>query len=274
MRVLDKSVRSIIPALFGIMILLDVENSSNHFAFAGRPLATEDAGVAGSGVFQLEIGNDYAFQNGDREFTFTPTPIVGLWKRLELSADFPASFVWPEEGKNREGFSDINLILKTLFVPETQWSPSVLLRSQIKFENGNEEKELGSGDEDFGLISVFTKEIKSFTFHANVGYIFVGSGKDETLRDFIPYGFAGECRLTERIKVVAEMYVETGSHFDSGGAEHHHGFNPLAGLTFQLTKNVVLDTGFRVSFADEERPEYGLVAGVSVSTDMKEWLKK
>lgn len=46
--------------------------------FAYRPLGTEDAGVAGKGVFQLEVSYDYLkWESGHFEYLFLIVPIYG-----------------------------------------------------------------------------------------------------------------------------------------------------------------------------------------------------
>ena len=51
-------------AIFGISFYFVTES------FAGRPLSTEDAGVAGKGAVQLELGGEYARQeNGGKDFS-------------------------------------------------------------------------------------------------------------------------------------------------------------------------------------------------------------
>lgn len=232
--------------------------------FAGRPFSTEDAGVAGLGVFQLEEGMVFSHQNQDEEFSFTTTPIVGLTPWLEVSADFPASFLQPKEGKNVEGWSDINLVTKLQFLPEKKYTPVLLVKNVVKFSNGNVAKGLGSGDEDFQWVGVATKTIQNLTLHSNVGYTFVGDKKDESLRDYLIYGLAAEYELFDRVKAVAEVYGERGKHFDSDSFNHHR-FNPLAGLTFQVTENVVLDLAWKGGWANHERPEHALLIGVSLN---------
>ena len=259
-------------AAFGLFLLCGGPGFEMPSAYAGRPFATEDAGVAGRGVFQLEEGMQYADKNRDEEFSLTTTPILGLTDWLEVSADFPASFLRPEEGKNVEGWSDISLITKTQIFPEKEFIPATLLKTVVKFSNGNDAKGLGSGDEDVQLVGVLSKTVKNLTVHGNAGYAFVGDDQDEALRDYLIYGVASEYKLSDRWKVVGELYGEKGGHFDSD-ASNHHRLNPLVGLTFQVSPNVLLDLVWKVGLTNNENPEQAVIAGLSISFDHV-WKKK
>jgi hypothetical protein len=52
-----------------VLILVFVISPENISAY--RPLGTEDAGVAGKGVGQMEISWDYLKWNGDEEHLFS-----------------------------------------------------------------------------------------------------------------------------------------------------------------------------------------------------------
>ena len=258
--------RKIIFFVIGIYLALTTPRAS----WGARPLTTEDAGVAGKGHVQTEVGNGFTWQRGaDRNYTLLLTPIYGLTNRIELSAEFPFTVLRrrsDEEGSQIEtGFSDTNLVFKGLVIPEENFVPATLFKPYVKLASGDEDQGLGSGDEDVGLVSVFTKTIGQATLHANVGYVFVGSKSDETLKDFIFYAFAGEYAVTQRTKLVAEWFMETNSHFDSGTSKHHNRCNSQIGFTYQVAKPVILDLGFQVGFGDEDKPEYGLTVGASIN---------
>jgi|TARA_B100001971_G_scaffold152052_1_gene141253 hypothetical protein len=58
-----------------------------NYTFAERPFSTEDAGAAGKGVFQLELGAEYVRQsNRVKGYFLQFVPISGVTDRLELSA--------------------------------------------------------------------------------------------------------------------------------------------------------------------------------------------
>ena len=63
-------------------------------ALAYRPFYTEDAGVAGLGIFQTEVSLDYfKWKNGDIDKIFLlVSPIWGPTENVELSTEYLMSF--------------------------------------------------------------------------------------------------------------------------------------------------------------------------------------
>lgn len=180
-------------------------------ALAGRPFMTEDAGVAGKGVMQLELGSEYVKQsNGDNEYFLQFVPIYGLIDWLELSLELPYKFAEVRGNDDINGLEDVLLGLKTLILKEES-APALLLKTVVKFDNGDESNGLGSGDMDVGFVAAATKGMGNLTLHANIGYTFVGNDFDPNLKNYILYGVAGEYSFTEKINLMAEIYGESNS---------------------------------------------------------------
>ena len=233
------------------------------FVYAERPFSTEDAGVAGKGVAQVEIGVEYARQlNGDKEYASLFLPVYGLTERLEFSAEFPHKLTSFKEGGDEEGLEDVSLVLKTLIVEEVGNIPAFLVKTVVKLDNGDEDKGLGSGEKDLGLVAVATKSIGPLTFHANIGYTFVGNDFDPTLKDYLLYGVAGEYEVGDKTRLMMELYGESNSHFDVDAFKHHD-LQALLGSTYQLTERVVFDAAIKIGMTDDS-PDYGLTSGVSI----------
>lgn len=233
-------------------------------SYAGRPFSTEDAGVAGKGIAQLELSAEYARQdNGDKDYTFLFVPIYGITERLEFSVEFPYRLTRPEVGDDEEGFEDVNLVLKGLIIEEGDKTPAFLIKAVLKLDNGNEGKGLGSGDKDLSIVAVATKVIGPLTLHANLGYTFVGKDYDLILKDYIIYGITGEYAVGEKVKVVGELYGESNSHFDVD-AFHHHDLQALLGMTYQWKEKVMADIALKVGLTDDS-PDYGFTAGLSIT---------
>ena len=237
--------------------------SFTGFVYAGRPFSTEDAGVAGKGVAQLEVSVEYAKQpNGDKEYVSYFIPVYGLTERLEFSAEFPHKLTNFKEGGGEEGLEDVSLVLKTLIVEERDNMPAFLIKTAVKLDNGDEDKGLGSGDKDLGLVAVATKNIGPSTLHVNIGYAFAGNDFDPALKDYVIYGMAGEYPLTEKLKLMIELYGESNSHFDVDAFKHHD-LQALLGSTYQLTERMVFDAAIKVGLTDDS-PDYGLAVGMSI----------
>src|SRR3972149_9158609 len=175
-------------------------------AFAYRPFTTEDAGVAGQGVTQVEVSLDrLEWDNDDDEFVFMVAPIYGVTERLEVSAELPYLWHKPEVGDSESGPGDMNLVLKYLLSEEDGIHPALAAKAAIKTSSGDHKKGLGTGDEDLSLVLAATKTVEKFILHAQFGYTFVGDDKDDNLRDVTVYGVAVDYGLQEDLRLAAEI---------------------------------------------------------------------
>ena len=236
---------------------------SNSFAY--RPLVTEDAGVAGKGVAQLELSWDYLKWNGDRENVLLFVPIFGVTERIELSAEIPY-LLHNHEGKERmDGIGDTNLVGKFVLLEEKESRPALALKGVLKTKSGNEEKGLGSGDIDYSIVGAASKNFGTLTLHVMLGYTLVGADGDDNVRDIYLYGLAADYSVTEKFHVVAE--IAGNRHPDRAASE-----DPLSGLlgfTHQVAAKVILDGGVRYGFNNaapkwncQRRPDIALKLAV------------
>ncbi len=166
------------------------------------------------------------------------------------------------EGHTVRGLEDINLIAKTLIIPEGKACPAFLLKWQIKLSNGDWKKGLGTGDIDWGVVGVLSRETNPFTFHVNFGYIRVGKKNDQELNNYILYGIACEYELHPKLKLAGEIYGESGNHFDIGAFKHHN-LIPLIGVIYQCSKKAALDVGIKMGISEGESNEYGFTLGLT-----------
>jgi len=230
-------------------------------AHAYRPFATEDAGVAGKGVVQVEVSWDHLrWDNGDRENNLLFVPIYGVTERIELSIEIPYLFRNPREGESEDGIGDINIVAKLLMVEEGERNPAFTLKAVLKTESGNEDRRLGSGDTDYSLVAVASKTIGSLQFHGMFGYTFVGDNGDENIRDIYLYGIAVDYGLTERFHLVGE--VVGNKHPDRRSDD-----DPLSGLigaTYKVSEHLILDAGIRFGFNDS-MPDWNTTIGMSIT---------
>lgn len=229
--------------------------------WAYRPLATEDTGVAGKGVAQLEVSWDtMRWATHDHESVLLLVPIYGVTERLELSTEVP--FMWhdPYEGDASQGLGDINLVAKWLLLPEHDARPAVALKGVVKTTTGDEDQGHGSGDCDYTLVGVASKGWGDFTMHAMFGYTFVGNRADPNLRDIVLFGTAVDYSFTPAWHVLAEF--SGNRHPDRTATDH-----PLAGfvgMTYALAPRVILDGGVRLGLNDA-MPDWNLTMGSTIT---------
>ena len=123
-------------------------------ASAYRPLATEDAGVAGKGIAQAEVSWDnIKWKNGDKEDIFLFVPIYGLTENLELSVEIPYLYHSPDSAPSEEGTGDICIVAKYLLIPGGTEGLAFAVKGVVKMDNGDYDKGLGSGDKDYSIMA-------------------------------------------------------------------------------------------------------------------------
>lgn len=228
--------------------------------FAYRPFATEDAGVAGLGVAQLELSWDHLKWNGDKEDMLLFVPVYGLTKGIELSAEIPYHFHDYKGEDRRDGIGDINLAGKFLLMEEKAGYPALVFKSAVKTRSGSEEKGLSSGDMDYHIAAAASKTFGAVSLHGMFGYTFVGDNGDESIRNINLYGLAADYGVTDKFHLTAE--IAGNKHPDRTARE-----NPLSGLlgfTQQLSEKLILDAGVRYGF-NKAMPKWSTTLGVSVT---------
>lgn len=225
-------------------------------AYAYRPFVTEDAGVAGKGVIQLETSWDYLdWDNDDAEHVLLFVPIYGITERLELSTEIPYLF-----HEQEDGIGDINVVGKFLMLNETEKFPAFTLKGILKTSSGDADRGLGSGDLDYSIVLVTSKGFGSLTLHGMLGYTFVGDNGEEDVRDIHLYGLAADYGLTEKLHIVGEI---SGNRHPDRNIDD----DPLSGLlgvTYQVSEKVILDGGVRYGFNDSV-PEWNYTLGMSIT---------
>lgn len=235
----------------GFFLLFLTEN-----LFAYRPLSTEDAGVAGKGVAQTEISWDYLkWENGDKEQIFMLVPIYGLMENLELSAEIPYMLHNPDAGGSESGVGDINFVAKYLLFQEAGGHPAITVKCAAKLDNGDEDKGIGSGEKDYSVSTVASQSIGELTGHLQLGYIWVGDDKDETI-----YGVALDHTMSQEVHIVAEI---SGSRHPDRKEDENPLFG-LAGLTYRVSDNLTLDAAYKWGLTDAS-PKWNTTVGASIT---------
>lgn len=249
---------------FKMLILIFSFICSVNIAFAYRPFSTEDAGVAGKKVFQAEFGIDYLKWNGDKEFVFSVVPIYGVTENIELSLEIPYMIHKNKDSQTR-GIGDINVVLKyNIFkyniFKEKEIIPAITLKGVVKLDNGDLNKGLGSGDVDYSLFVVGTKNIKNLTFHGHIGYTWIGKNKDNNLRDIFLYAIAIDYSFNEKINLVAEL--SGNAHPDKNATTNP--LNATIGLIYKLTDKIFLDGALRQGLTSST-PDLSTTLGLSIT---------
>ena len=227
-------------------------------AFAARPLTTDGTGTVEKGKFQLETGFDFARQeNHDKEFSPSMTLTYGLLERMDMGIGSGYLFVHPPEGKKENGFADTEMKVKYRLMDEKDWLPSFAVTGKLKMPTASESKGLGSGETDFGINVIFTKNLsKRWVFHINGGYTFIGKHR---VNNEFNYSVAGQFIISDKWALVAEIL---GVNNFNG----RKGDDPLSGLLgtyYLITDNIVWDAGVEMGMS-KTAPDFRLTTGLTL----------
>ncbi len=242
---------------FGLFIL-SIQVLFFHHAFAARPLATDDAGTVEKGQFQLELGFDGTRQdNHDREFNPSMTLSYGLLERMDLGIGSGYLFLHPKEGEKESGLNDTEVKLKYRLMDEKDWRPALAVTGTIKIPTASKSKGLGSGQTDFGINTIVTKNLgKRFALHLNLGYTFIGEDKVD---NELNCSLGGQFILTDKWALVGEI---VGANNLNG----RKGDDPLSGLIgayYLITNKIVWDAGLEIGMS-KAAPDFRFTTGLTI----------
>lgn len=244
--------------ILNLILFLIIALITSSITYAARPLSTDDAGTVEERHIEIESGFEYVKQ-ADEEYNLSFVLKYGLIKNSDLGIEIPYKFIDFIESANVGGIGDIKFTTKYRFLDEIKNLPVLALSLSIKTKTGNKEKSLGSGELDYGLNGIVTKEIGKFTTHLNLGYTFVGEPEGEEVNDIFSYGLAMEYPLNESLNIVGEVTGETTLDGDFNG-------NPcsgLLGLNYALSEMIAFDFGVGFEISDAS-PDYRIITGLTL----------
>lgn len=220
---------------------------SSNIAFSAHPLITDDTGTQGSGRLQIEINSEYRWDReyGAEEKSFEVATIFsyGLLDNVDIVFGIPYEFIntkdLGEVSKEKiRGIGDSSLELKWRFYEKDGFS--IAIKPGISLPTGDYDKGLSNGRIGYGGYLIFTQEKKTMTLHLNVGY-FRNESKDEQRRDIWHASLAGEFELSEQLKLVGNVGIETNPDL-AFKTEPAFG---LVGLIYTVSNKFGFDLGYK-----------------------------
>jgi hypothetical protein len=165
-------------------------------------------------------------------------------------------FSHPEEGERENGMADTEIKWKYRWIDEKNWRPAFAVSSILKIPTASESKGLGSGQTDFGINAILTKNLnKKWVIHFNLGYIFIG---EDHVNNELNYSMAAQYTLTEKWGLVGEV---VGVNNLNG----RHGDDPFSGLIgtyYSITDKIIWDAGFEIGM-NKAAPDFRLTTGLT-----------
>jgi hypothetical protein len=204
-------------------------------AHGAHPLLTEDTGTQGKGGWQLEV-------NGERQRDPQPegAPVLraiqsgttlsyGLTETIDAKIDLPYL--------RHEGILDVGVGFKWRFYEKDELS----LGAQAGFflPTGNEEKGLGTGKANAGVLGIASWQGERWEFHSSFG---VRSNQNVTgQRDWLSHFSAATLyRVWQPFRLLLDVAWDSNPQAGEGALG-----NTVVGFIWNLTKDFDLDAGYR-----------------------------
>lgn len=249
----EKTFKTILTLILYLTILPSI-------AFAGRPLSIGDAGTIGKTHVEIECAVEYADATDD-EFTLAATLTYGLLEKLDIAVELPYKYIDVHDEDEYGGLGDVVISSKYFLLEETGNLPAMAVSAGIKLKTGNDDKELGTGENEYSAIGILTKELGNIAggniiANLNFGYTY----KDESQDDVFSYGVALEYPFNDKLNLVGEVAGETDFEEDF----NDNAFAALLGFNYAFLEMAKFDFGMAVGIS-EASPDYTVKTGITLS---------
>ena len=236
-------------------------------SWAAHPLITDDTGTQGKGKFQLELNGQYDWDKQDSEGVSVKTEggqaaailSYGVAENVDLVLSLP--YLWGKVKEEDVTVYDEKGIGDAVF--EVKWRLfekdgfSLALKPGISIPTGNDEKGLGAGLLGGHIFLIGSKELGSWAFHANLGYIRNENKADER-KDIWHASVAATWEVVKNLKLVANIGIERNPDDD---ANNDPAFL-IGGVIYSVTENFDLDCGVKYGLNSSET-DLSLMAGIT-----------
>jgi hypothetical protein len=185
-------------------------------AYADAALFTDDTWTTDKGHCELEYGVNYYkdtqydydedYKTRTRETILYLYTLYGLTDNWDIGVTIPYGYVNYDREIKHNRLMDIEVESKYRLFEETSLLPSFALYLDFITDSGNQEKSLGSGDQDMWLNAIFSKTLReSLWLDLNLGYYFTGG---KAADDVFIYALGATGGFKEKLYVYAELYGE------------------------------------------------------------------
>ena len=140
-------------------------------AFAAHPLISEDTATQGTGKFELELGNTWTRDGGERAYEFGPQLSYGVLPNLDgiVRPTWVALRNTDAGGTTTaRGAGDTAIDIKWRFYEAG--AVSVATRAGIGVPTGDVARGLGAGRATYHVLAAVSVDAAPLALHANLGY--------------------------------------------------------------------------------------------------------
>ena len=244
-------------------------------SWAAHPLITDDTGTQGKGKFQLELNGQYDSDKEKSEDVSVKTTggqtaatlSYGIVENVDLVLSMP--YLWgkvkeTQTGKkkgetfvyNEDGIGDAAFEVKWRLFEKDGFS--LALKPGISFPTGDEDKGLGTGKLGGHIFLIGSKELGSWAFHANLGYIRNENNADEC-KDIWHASLATTYEVIKNLKLVADVGVERNPDKDDNNDPAYI----IGGVIYSINENFDVDLGVKGGLSKSET-DISALAGVTL----------
>jgi hypothetical protein len=237
-------------------------------ADAGRPLVTDDADPVERGRIEVEAGVELETSTQSYSLTAPFSFGFGVTDWLELAIKPSVLYQDDQDASPRRvaGVGDLVLEAKAR-LPFKPLDLDLALVPNLKIPTADEDRGLGTGKVDGGVVFVMTKAFtETRKLHFNVGYTAVGKTSNVDLQDQLFFGLAGETSIPglaeERLQVVAEVFGTTAEEEGGPGDIQGH-----MGVRYLVGDDLILDAAIGRSFTAQPPVELFATVGLTWTFD-------
>lgn len=229
-----------------------------------RPLNSDEATVLKKGQFVVAGGGSYLKQlNKDKEYSWVTDLEYGILESLELNVEIPYKALVPEDSTQEKasGLGDIATYLEWQLSKEGGYFPTASFAFTWKSKSGNQDKNLGSGENSYTFTSLVSKNLsESISAHLNFGYTHINRLSGNTYRNTWNYNGVLEYQMTPKFMAVGEVYGQ----FVQIPITDPQPLDGLFGVIATLTDSVSVDVGVGAGLTNAS-PDYRTTAGITYS---------
>ena len=192
-------------------------------------LKTKRPGQYSELALTVGSGFEYETDSEESEYGFPFLIEYGFTKMLKLSVEPSYILVRRQDGGSIRGPGDLETTLTCEFPTERRYRPGLALEGVVKWPTARR-GDLGTGEADYSLGAIVSKEFVRFDLDLNAVYTFVGSPPGVNLDNTFEASLAVEWQLTPALGIEVEAVTAAGA----GGRFRGHsgslgGFGNLGG---------------------------------------------
>ena len=186
----------------------------------------------------LTVGSGFEYETDPEESDYDYPFLVelGITRNLQLTLEPNYTVIRSkpgENGTNVSGWGDLETTLEYEFLPERRWRPSFTAETIVKWPTAAHD-ELGTGETDYAIGLILSKEFVRFDADFNATYTFVGDPPGLDLQNATEISASSDWHLGERIDLEGEVVYDSGGGLRGSGGS----FGGVGGGAIGPSENV------------------------------------